>query len=209
MRCLSALFWRRKREEKPRERLPPRQRWVPKILGWGVEHPGIVRTLPVVEKTEWSLEVSGEIENPRAFTWDEFMALPQTESVSDFHCVETWSVKDQRWEGVKFNDLMEEVRSTREASHVSFECYDGYATSLPIEELRGDDVILAHRLNGEDLPQPLGGPMRLVVPQKYAYKSAMWLNRIVFMKRDKLGYWESGMYSNTADPWRNDRYRLR
>jgi len=208
MGCLSELFWRRKKDE-PKARLPPRQRWVPRILGWGVEHPSIARTLPEVEKAEWSLEVSGEVENPQAFNWDEFMALPQTESVSDFHCVETWSVKDQRWEGVRFGDLLDEVKPTRDAKYVSFECYDGYTMSLPLEDLTGDDIVLAHRLNGEPLPQPLGGPMRLVVPHKYAYKSAMWLNKIVFMKRDKLGYWEAGAYSNTADPWLNDRYRLR
>jgi DMSO/TMAO reductase YedYZ molybdopterin-dependent catalytic subunit len=203
------LFWRRKRKERPLERLPPRQRWVQKILGWGLEHPGIIQTLPIIDKTEWSLEVLGEIENPKKFTWDEFMALPQTESVSDFHCVETWSVKDQKWRGVRFRDLMDVVKPSQEARFVSFECYDQYTTSLPINELEGDNVILAHMLNGEALPQPLGGPMRLVVPHKYAYKSAMWLNNIKFLKRDKLGYWESGIYSNTADPWRDDRYRLR
>lgn len=202
------MFWKRKKEE-PRERLPPRQRWIPKILGWGVDHPGIARTLPDIAREEWSLEVTGEVEKPQTLGWVEFTALPQTASVSDFHCVETWSVKDQRWEGVRFTDLMETVKPTKEAKYVSFEGYDGYTTSLPIKELMGEDVVLAHRLNGEDLPQPLGGPMRLVVPHKYAYKSPMWLKKIVFMGRDKLGYWESGVYSNSADPWRNDRHRLR
>ena len=73
----------------------------------------------------------------------------------------------------------------------------------------GDDIILAHKLDSEDLPQPLGGPVRLVVPQKYAYKSAMWVNKIRFMSHNKLGFWESGVYSDTADIWKNDRYRSR
>jgi DMSO/TMAO reductase YedYZ molybdopterin-dependent catalytic subunit len=73
----------------------------------------------------------------------------------------------------------------------------------------GDDVVLAHTLNGEPLPQPLGGPMRLVVPHKYAYKSPMWLSRVTFTKERRLGFWESGFYSDTADPWRDDRYRFR
>jgi len=203
------LFWRKKKEERPRERLPPKQRWIPSILKWGVEHPGIVYTLPEVSLDDWRLKVDGLVENPTLFTWGDFMALPQTASVSDFHCVETWSVKDQRWEGVRFRDLAEHVKPMKDARQVFFECYDTYTTGLPLTELMGDDVILVHRLNDEPLPQPLGGPMRLVVPHKYAYKSPMWLSRITFTKENKLGFWESGFYSDTADPWRDDRYRFR
>lgn len=204
------MFWKRKKEaDRPRERLPPKQRWIPSILKWGVEHPGIVYTLPEVSLDEWRLKVDGLVENPTLFTWGDFMALPQTASVSDFHCVETWSVEDQRWEGVRFRDLAEHVKPTKDARHVFFECMDTYTTGLPLAELMGDDVILAHRLNGEPLPQPLGGPMRLVVPHKYAYKSPMWLSRITFTKENKLGFWESGFYSDTADPWKDDRYRFR
>ena len=151
--------------------------------------------------------MDGEVENPVSLDWDGFMALPQTESVSDFHCVEGWSVLDQRWEGVTFRDLAELAVPKPTARYVSFECYDGYTTSLPLEKLMEDDVLIAHRLNGEDLPQPLGGPVRLVVPKLYAYKSAMWLRRVTFMAEDMLGFWESGIYSNTADPLKNDRYR--
>jgi len=204
------LFWRRKKEEdKPRDRLPPRQRWIPSILGWGVEHPGIVPKLPEVNLDDWRLKVDGLVENPVLLTWGDFTALPQVESVSDFHCVETWSVKDLRWGGVMFRDLADRVKPTGEARHVFFECLDTYTTGLPLAELMGDDVVLAHRLNGEPLPKPLGGPMRLVVPHKYAYKSPMWLSRITFTKDNRLGFWESGFYSDTADPWRDDRYRLR
>ena len=203
------LFWSKKKEERSRERLPPKQRWIPSILKWGVEHPGIVYTLPEVSLDDWRLKVEGLVENPTLFTWGDFIALPQTVLVSDFHCVETWSVKDQRWEGVRFRDLAEQVKPTKDASHVFFECYDTYTTGLPLAELMGDDVILAHRLNDEPLPQPLGGPMRLVVPHKYAYKSPMWLTKITFSKENKLGFWESGFYSDTADPWKDDRYRRR
>jgi len=203
------LFWRKKKEERSRERLPPKQRWIPSILKWGVEHPGIVYTLPEVSLDDWRLKVEGLVENPTLFTWGDFIALPQTVLVSDFHCVETWSVKDQRWEGVRFRDLAEQVKPTKDASHVFFECYDTYTTGLPLAELMGDDIILAHRLNDEPLPQPLGGPMRLVVPHKYAYKSPMWLTKITFSKENKLGFWESGFYSDTADPWKDDRYRRR
>ncbi|MBD3206392.1 molybdopterin-dependent oxidoreductase [Candidatus Bathyarchaeota archaeon] len=203
-----SLFWRRKKDE-DKTRLPPRQRWIDHILGWGTEHPGIVPTLPDISKDEWSLEIEGEVEKPLTMDWEGFMQLPQTTSVSDFHCVETWSVKDQKWEGVLFKEIMSRVKPTSKARYVILECYDGYSTSLPIDELTGEDIILAHRLNDEDLHQPLGGPMRLIVPHKYAYKSPMWLKKIIFDTRDKLGYWERGIYSNTADPWKNDRTRLR
>jgi DMSO/TMAO reductase YedYZ molybdopterin-dependent catalytic subunit len=192
---------------KKNERLPPGQRAVGSILGWGTEHPGIIKNLPQIDRDDWSLTVDGEVENPLELDWEGFMALPQAESVSDFHCVEGWSVLDQRWEGVLFRTIVERVKPKAQAKFVWFECYDGYTTSLPLERLMDDDVIIAYKLNGEDLPQPLGGPMRLIVPKLYAYKSPMWLRRMTFMEEDRLGYWESGYYSNDADVWRESRYR--
>ena len=199
-----ALFRREKTKK-----LPPNQRAVKSILRWGIDHPGIVQRLPNISKDMWELVVAGEVENPVKFNWASFLKLPQTVSVSDFHCVETWSVLDQKWEGVLFKDLVEYVKPKDTASHVWFESYDTYTTSLPLETLMEEDVILAHKLNEEDLPASLGGPMRLVVPKLYAYKSAMWVNKIEFLQEDRLGYWESGFYSNTADIWKNDRYRGR
>ncbi len=194
---------------KTSRRLPPGQKPIEAILRWGIDHPGITRELPDIDRTEWRLTVDGEVENPLTLDWEAFMELPQTESVSDFHCVEGWSVLDCRWRGVPFRALAERARPKPSARYAWFECADGYTTSLPLEELTGDDVILAHGLNGEDLPGPLGGPVRLVVPSKYAYKSPMWLTRITFTAERRLGYWESGIYSDTADVWKNDRYRRR
>jgi DMSO/TMAO reductase YedYZ molybdopterin-dependent catalytic subunit len=202
---LSGLFIFKKKE-KTKSRLPPHQRWVDHIQSWGVEHQGIVPNLPDTSWDDWRLKVSGLVENPYVYTWGEFMALPQIVSVCDFHCVETWSVKDQKWEGVQFNTVIDEVKPKKDAKFVYFEAYDTYTTSLPLNKLLGDDILLAHRLNDEPLPQPLGGPMRLVVPNKYGYKSIMWLHVIFFADRDKLGYWERGAYHNSANPWRNERY---
>jgi DMSO/TMAO reductase YedYZ molybdopterin-dependent catalytic subunit len=196
------VFLFRKKDPK----LPPNQKAIGAIMGWGTQHPGIVKKLLVTEKAEWSLTVDGEVENPLRLDWEGFMALPQVESVSDFHCVEGWSVLDQRWEGVLFKTLAEKAGPRPACRYVWFECYDGYTTSLPLEKLMDEDVVIANRLNGQELPQPLGGPVRLVVPKLYAYKSPMWLRGITFMEEDRLGYWESGIYSNTADPWKNDRY---
>lgn len=196
------VFLFRKKDHK----LPPNQKAIGAIMGWGTQHPGIVKKLPVIDRAEWSLTVDGEVENPLRLDWESFMALPQVESVSDFHCVEGWSVLDQRWEGVLFKTLAEKAGPRPACRYVWLECYDGYTTSLPLEKLMDEDAVIVHRLNGEDLPQPLGGPVRLVVPKLYAYKSPMWLRGITFMEEDRLGYWESGIYSNTADPWKNDRY---
>lgn len=194
-------------KNKKASKLPPNQRSIKSILRWGIDHTGIITNLPNINKNSWKLEVIGEVENPVIFEWYSFLKLPQTVSVSDFHCVETWSVLDQKWEGVLFKDLVEYVKPTSKASFVWFESYDTYTTSLSLETLMDDDVILAHKLNDEELPTTLGGPMRLIVPKLYAYKSAMWVRKIEFLIEDRLGYWESGFYSNTADVWKDDRYK--
>ncbi len=201
------MFWRRKKAEPAAGKMPPGQSPIPGILRWGIDHPGITNILPNVSRDSWSLVVDGEVENPLKFGWAEFLALPQVESVSDFHCVEGWSVLAQRWRGVLFATIQEQAKPKPGVEYALFGCADGYTTSLPLSDLKGGDVVLAHSLNGEDLSQPLGGPVRLVVPQKYAYKSPMWVTRITFAARDTPGFWERGYYSNTADVWKDDRYR--
>jgi len=199
------LFRRRKKTDSVGE-MPPDQSPIPGLLRWGIDHPGITPILPDLKKEEWSLVVDGEVDAPLRLGFSDLLSLPQVESVSDFHCVEGWSVLKQRWDGVLFRVIQEKTRPREGAKYALFECADGYTTSLPLTDLQGDDIVIAHRLNGEGLSQPLGGPVRLVVPQKYAYKSAMWLTKITFSKEDKLGFWERGYYSNTADVWKNDRY---
>jgi DMSO/TMAO reductase YedYZ molybdopterin-dependent catalytic subunit len=205
---LSYLFLFKKKD-KPRSRLPPSQRWINHILKWGEEHRGIQSKLPDISHSEWRLIVDGDVETQIELEWSDFINLEQVESISDFHCVETWSVMDQKWEGVRFSTLIDLVKPSRKAKYVLFQGYDGYTTSLRVSDLIDENIVLAHRLNDEPLPQSLGGPMRLVVPNKYGYKSAMWLNRVTFSSRDKLGYWERGAFSNSGDPWRNDRYSLK
>jgi DMSO/TMAO reductase YedYZ molybdopterin-dependent catalytic subunit len=126
------------------------------------------------------------------------LALPQTVSVSDFHCVEGWSVLDCKWEGVKISDIEKLVKPKAVARAVTFECADGYTTSLYREELEGDDVLLAHKLGGEPLEEGWGFPVRLIVPSKYAYKSALWVVRLWFMRGKELGFWERRGYSDSA-----------
>lgn len=187
-------------------RLPPGQRAIRSIMRWGVDHPGIVPEIPRIKPEDWVLTVEGEVETALKLDWRQFLELPLVERVSDFHCVEGWSVLDCRWEGVPFKALVERVKPKEGARYVWFDCADGYTTSLDLVDLMEDGVLLAHRLNGEPLPPELGGPVRLVVPKKYAYKSPMWVTKIRFMRTKKLGYWEARGYSDTADVWKNDRY---
>lgn len=186
-------------------KLPPNQSWIGRILRWNVDHPGIVPENPKTDLNSWRLTVDGEIENPTVLTWKDLLALPAEESVSDFHCVEGWSVGECRWFGTRFKDLVGIVKPRSDSKYVFFSCMDGYTTSLDLADLMGEDVILAYKLNGEYLDETLGAPLRLIVPQKYAYKSAMYVEKITFMRSRKLGYWERLGYSDTADVWRNDR----
>jgi DMSO/TMAO reductase YedYZ molybdopterin-dependent catalytic subunit len=183
-----------------RKKLPPGQR---EIKEAPLRHIGSV---PSFDLETWSLTVYGLVKKPLTLTWSNIVALPSVVIVSDFHCVEGWSVLNNRWEGVSFQTIVKMVKPEENAKHVTFECGDGYTTSLPLTDLLDDDVILAYKLEDQYLRPERGGPLRLIVPKKYAYKSAMWLKRIKFTSEQELGYWESRGYSNTADPWEEDRY---
>jgi len=188
------------------QRLPPDQTVTDHILRWGYDHPGITSTNPQLKRESYTLIIDGEVEEPMTLNWKDFLALPQSVSVSDFHCVEGWSVLDCKWEGVRIRDIDKLVKPKAVARAVSFESADNYLTSLFREELAGDDVLLAYKLNGELLEEGLGAPVRLVVPSKYAYKSALWVVRLRFTRGKELGFWERRGYSDSADVWKNDRF---
>jgi DMSO/TMAO reductase YedYZ molybdopterin-dependent catalytic subunit len=189
-----------------KQRLPPDQQITDHILRWGTDHPGITSTNPQLQLETYTLTIEGEVEKPIKLSWNDFMALPKTVSVSDFHCVEGWSVLDCKWEGVKIKDIEKLVKPKAVARAVTFDCADNYRTSLFGEELEGDDVLLAYKLNGEPLDEGLGFPVRLIVPSKYAYKSALWVVRLGFTRGKELGFWEKRGYSDSADVWKNDRF---
>ena len=186
--------------------MPPGQREIDALLRWNIDHPEIMPENPKTDLEKWILTVDGEVENPLKLTWKDLLSLPSVESKSDFHCVEGWSVKDCKWYGVRFSSLVQVVKPTRDAKYVFFRCSDGYTTSLDLKELLQEDVLLAYKLNGRYLEESLGAPLRLVVPDKYAYKSAMWVEQITFTKKKELGFWEKRGYSDTADVWKNDRF---
>jgi DMSO/TMAO reductase YedYZ molybdopterin-dependent catalytic subunit len=171
--------------------------------GWPVLDLGRQPSVPL---EKWELLVDGAVEEPLKLSWNEFLALPQTKDTSDFHCVTTWSKMDVPWEGVQLSTVIALARPKPEASHVMTHAYDGYTTNLPLEEALKDDVLLVHTAEGQPLPAEHGGPVRIITPQLYAWKGAKWIHRIELLTRDKLGYWERRGYSNSAHPWRNDRY---
>ncbi len=160
---------------------------------------------PQIAPERWRLVVDGAVEQPLSLCWEELLTLPQVEQASDFHCVTGWSVLDLPWKGVRLETIAALVRPAGEASHVMLHGYDRYSTNLPLEEALKPDVLLAHTLRGAPIPTRLGGPVRAVVPQLYAWKGAKWISRIEVMTRDRRGYWEIRGYSNTAYPWRDDR----
>ncbi len=182
------------------ERLPPGQHLV---TNWPVLDLGMH---PDVPASRWRLEVFGAVERPVNWDWAGFQALPQTRAVSDIHCVTTWSRYDNAWDGVLTRDLLDAVAPRADARHVVLQSYDGYTTNLPLADFAAEGALLAHRWQGTPLDQAHGGPVRLVVPHLYFWKSAKWLQRIEFRAEDRPGFWEVRGYHNRGDPWAEQRY---
>ncbi len=181
-------------------RVPPNQKIASKFP---VLHVGPV---PKFDPKAWDFVVEGLVENPVRLTYEEFLKLPKVLRVTDFHCVTGWSKLDNRWEGVAFKTVSDLAKPLKEAKYVTIVAEGNYTTSLPLEDLLEDDVLLAYRLDSKSLEPEHGGPLRLVVPKKYAYKSAKWVRKIRFTREQELGYWEKRGYSNTADPWKEERH---
>jgi DMSO/TMAO reductase YedYZ molybdopterin-dependent catalytic subunit len=161
---------------------------------------------PDIQPSKWELLVDGAVENPLKLSWRDFLKLPQTNDTSDFHCVTTWSKMDVEWEGVRLGTLLALAGPKPEATHIMTHAYDGYTTNLPLAEALKEDVLVVHTAEGKPLPVEHGGPARIITPQLYAWKGAKWIHRIEVLAADRLGFWELRGYSNTADPWRDDRY---
>jgi DMSO/TMAO reductase YedYZ molybdopterin-dependent catalytic subunit len=170
---------------------------------WPVLDLGLKPDIPL---DKWSLRVDGAVEEPLVLDWAAFQQLPQIEDTSDFHCVTTWSLMDAKWKGVQLSTLLALARPLQSATHLMTYAYDGYTTNVPMEEALKDDVMLVHSFNDRPLPKEHGGPLRMITPQLYAWKGAKWINRIELLTQDRKGFWEVRGYSNSAHPWRDDRY---
>ena len=182
------------------ERLPPGQRLTD---GWPVLTYGAT---PRVNLDTWEFRIFGLVEEEKTLNWEQFMALPQTTDVSDIHCVTTWSRYDNKWEGVRFRDVLDLVKVLPEAKEVMFHSYGGYTTNVSLDELMDDDVLFAHTHNGEPISADHGGPLRGVVPQLYFWKSAKWVRGIELLPDVRPGFWEMYGYHIHGDPWKEERY---
>jgi DMSO/TMAO reductase YedYZ molybdopterin-dependent catalytic subunit len=183
-----------------RQRLPPGQRLV---RDWPVLDLG---QQPHVPEHKFRLDIDGAVENRLSLRLDAFMALPQSEDVSDMHCVTQWSRYDNHWKGVPARALLDIVQPRPEVKHVIFHAYDGYTTNIRIDQFDQPDVFLAHQWEGKPISREHGGPVRMLVPRLYLWKSAKWLRRIEFTISDHPGFWETRGYHNNADPWTEERY---
>jgi DMSO/TMAO reductase YedYZ molybdopterin-dependent catalytic subunit len=186
---------------RPEERrLPPGQHLT---RDWPVLDLGLS---PEIPHERWRLDVYGAVEHPIFWDFAQFMAQTQTRSTSDIHCVTTWSRYDNQWEGLVTGDLLMACQPRNDARFVVLHCYDGYTTNLALEDFATEDALLAHSWSGKPLSADHGGPVRLVVPHLYFWKSAKWLQAIEFLAHDAPGYWEVRGYHHRGDPWAEQRY---
>ncbi len=182
------------------ERIPPGQYVTDKwpVLSYG-------RT-PTVEPKDWELRIFGLVAEEVRIPWKRFQALPRADVTADFHCVTRFSTLDNPWSGVATREILNTVRVEREASHVLVHCYGGYTTNLPLEDFLSAHALLADRHKNLPLLIDHGGPVRLVVPHLYAWKSAKWVNGIELLSEDRRGFWEENGYHTYGDPWREERF---
>ena len=183
-----------------RPRLPPGQQAVEKILNMG----GTPGTATVAN---WSLRVHGEVERPVVLSYEALLNLEQVHIICDIHCVTGWTLLDSSWSGVRLKTIMDSVKPRKSGGFIIFEAAGGYTSNVPIRETQKENVILAHSFFGEKLSQAHGAPVRVVIPDRYFYKSAKWIEAVNVTSRDEPGFWESQGYSNSADPWKEERFQ--
>jgi DMSO/TMAO reductase YedYZ molybdopterin-dependent catalytic subunit len=187
------------RTESP-TRLPPGQILTHK---WPVLHYGVV---PTVDLATWRFRVNGAVERPFELSWDELRGLPRQETACDIHCVTRWSRYDNVFEGVSVHSLLERAVVRPEAEFALIHAEQGFTTNLPLEDLDRPANLLAFSYNGEPLPAEHGGPVRLLVPHLYFWKSAKWVRGFELLEEDMPGFWEQNGYHMRGDPWQQERY---
>ena len=183
-----------------RERLPPGQvlthKWP--VLTYG--------ETPRADLQTWTFRCFGLVDQELSWTWKEFLALPRVEVTSDIHCVTRWSRFDVRWEGVPFTEVMKLIEAKPEAKYVIVLADQGYTANVPLENLMHPTTLFALKHNGEPLPPEHGYPVRLVVPELYAWKSVKWVRGLEFMAKDAPGFWEQNGYHIYGDPFKEQRF---
>ncbi len=180
---------------------PPGQRYVDNFPIYD-----ITPKRPRFDRSAWRFRAWGSVESPIEWTWDELIRLPTVEVTADFHCVTGWSKKALRWEGIPTRDIVDLVRPKPDVVQVMAHCMEGYTTNVPLEYLVMDDSLLALSMNGAPLTPEHGAPLRLLIPQLYAWKSAKYVNGLDFQNDWKAGFWEERGYHLVGDPWEEQRY---
>ncbi len=182
------------------ERLPPGQRQTDRF-------PVLSKSgTPSIDPETYRFEVWGTVSEELSYSLEAFHDLPSATQRQDFHCVTGWSKFDCRFTGVTFEEIATRAGVDADAEHVLFHAADGYTTNLPLSECERDGVLFVYGYDGGELPPDHGGPIRVVTPHKYAYKGAKWVTGVEFLTERQLGYWERRGYSDTANPWNEERY---
>jgi DMSO/TMAO reductase YedYZ molybdopterin-dependent catalytic subunit len=181
-------------------RVPPGQRLTDK---WPVLHYGSVRKIDV---KKWTFKITGLVEKEVTLTYEDFISLPQVEVFSDIHCVTTWSRLNNTWEGVSAGVIKDLTKLKVEAKYVMVEGEGGFTTNLPLDDFFQEDALFALKHDGQPISAEHGGPVRLVVPRLYFWKSAKWVTGVRFMAKNEPGFWERAGYHIHGDPWTEERY---
>ncbi len=183
-----------------KQRVPPGQYLTEQ---WPVLHYGRV---PQIATSAWQLRLFGLVAQEKTLSYADFMALPQVKVFADIHCVTTWSKLNNLWEGVSTRELKKLVDISPEAGYIIVHAAGNFTTNVNIAEFFDDDVLLAIKHNDRPISADHGGPVRLVVPKLYFWKSAKWVTGLEFSNKDRPGFWESAGYHNHGDPWKEERY---
>jgi DMSO/TMAO reductase YedYZ molybdopterin-dependent catalytic subunit len=193
-------FLGRRRSPEP-GRLPPGQYDV------GADWPVLTaEPTPRLVPERWTMTVDGLVATPTTWTWDEMHALPQSRYDGDIHCVTTWSKLGTTFDGVSVDVLLDAAQPSPNATHVLATSTTGYTTNLPLDDVRGGKAWVVWSHEGRPLPAEHGGPVRLLVPHLYFWKSAKWVTRLTLLGHDERGFWESNGYHDRGDPWTEQRY---
>lgn len=194
------LSRRSKDREKYGDRLPQGQKVVD---DWPVLTYG---GTPRIDLAAWRFRIYGAVDRELELTWEQFQALPRTSVTCDIHCVTSWSRMDNQFEGVLFRELLNHFQPLPSAKQAMVVCYGGYTTNVPLSDLMRENVLLAYKHDGKELTLSHGGPLRLVIPHLYFWKSAKWVRGLQFIEREEPGFWEMHGYHMRGDPWKEERF---
>ncbi|MCW2735525.1 sulfite oxidase-like oxidoreductase [Nocardioides sp.] len=191
----------RRRPDGPAGRLPPGQYDV------GGSWPVLTAEVtPRIDRESWTLRVDGLVDRPTTWTWDEVQQLPRSSYSGDIHCVTTWSKFDVVFAGVSVDSLLAAAAPQAEAGFVMAHSSTGYTTNLPLADVTGGKAWVVWEYDGRPLTAEHGGPVRLLVPHLYFWKSAKWISRLELTAEDSPGFWERNGYHDRGDPWLEQRY---